>query len=213
MEVDITYYTDPLCCWSWVMEPQWQRLRDELGDSLTITYKMGGLLPSWKNFNDPVNSIRKPIQMGPEWLQAKHVSGVGLNDRIWITDPPASSFPACIAVKSAGLQSKKAGALYLRLVREAVMLESRNIARTEVLLQLAHTLSRALPSFDPFSFRDDLRGKGLDAFRDDWQEARYRGITRFPTLVFRSAGHAPILLSGYQSYDSLKDTVHAMTSH
>ncbi|HEY6900977.1 MAG TPA: DsbA family protein, partial [Puia sp.] len=80
--VEVIYYTDPLCCWSWAMEPQWKRFVDETG--ITITYKMGGLLPSWNNFNDKLNSIRKPIQMGPEWMHAKYLSGAEIDNRIWI---------------------------------------------------------------------------------------------------------------------------------
>jgi putative protein-disulfide isomerase len=201
--IEVVYYTDPLCCWSWVMEPQWQRLQTELGGSLTIVYKMGGLLPSWENFHDPVNSIRKPVQMGPEWLHAKYVSGVEINDRLWVTDPPASSFPACIAVKAAELQSKTFGIRYLSLLREAVMLQGRNIARTEVLLELADVLGASHPSFDVLTFRDDLYGKGRDSFRADWQEVKYLGITRFPTLIFKRADRAPVLLSGFQFYDTL----------
>jgi predicted DsbA family dithiol-disulfide isomerase len=164
---------------------------------------MGGLLPSWKNFNDSVNSIGKPIQMGPEWLHAKYVSGVEIDDRLWITDPPASSFPGCIAVKAAELQSKDFGSLYLSLLRESVMLKSRNIARTEVLLELAAVLASSNPFFDVPTFRNDLNGRGRDAFRSDWQEVKYLGITRFPTLVFKRAGRQSLLLSGFQSYDNL----------
>jgi hypothetical protein len=45
------------------MEPQWQRLQREFADQLIVTYKMGGLLPSWGLYDDQLNSIRKPIQM------------------------------------------------------------------------------------------------------------------------------------------------------
>ena len=103
---EIIYYTDPLCCWSWSMEPHWQRFKQGLTQEVTIRYKMGGLLPSWNLFHDANNSIRKPVQMGPEWLHAKHVSGAVIDDRLWIIDPPASSFPACIAVKAAELQGQ-----------------------------------------------------------------------------------------------------------
>jgi predicted DsbA family dithiol-disulfide isomerase len=203
--IEIIYYTDPLCCWSWAMEPQWRQLQEELGSSLNVTYKMAGLLPSWKNFNDTINSIRKPIHMGPEWMHAKYVSGVDIDNRIWITDPPASSFPACIAVKSAELQSKEAGVRYLDLLREAVMLKVRNIARMGVLLELAAELPAEFPAFDLSMFRSDLNGKALDAFRADWQETKYRGITRFPTLVIKAGGRQPFVLSGFQSYETLKN--------
>jgi putative protein-disulfide isomerase len=201
--IEVIYYTDPLCCWSWVMEPQWRRLQQELGPRLQISYKMGGLLPSWTNFNDTLNSIRKPIHMGPEWMHAQQVSGVEINNSIWMTDPPSSSFPACIAVKTAELQTREAGAAYLQLLRQTVMVKAGNIARTEMLLDLALELSNTDTSFDASTFREDLYTRGKDAFKADWQETKYRGITRFPTLVFKSPHRPPIQLNGFQSYESL----------
>ena len=53
--LEIIYYTDPLCCWSWAFEPQWRRLLFELKDKISYRYCMGGLLPRWKNYNDSVN--------------------------------------------------------------------------------------------------------------------------------------------------------------
>src|ERR1700754_1212842 len=120
--IEVTFYTDPLCCWSWAMLPQWQRFQTEV-DLLPsqVKYKMGGLLPSWDHFDDGVNSIRKPIQMGPEWLHAKTLSGQPIVDTIWITDPPASSFPACIAVKCVELQSPILAVRYLQSLQQAIM--------------------------------------------------------------------------------------------
>jgi predicted DsbA family dithiol-disulfide isomerase len=207
-KIKVLFYTDPLCCWSWAMEPAWRRLRDEYRDAMRVTYKMAGLLPSWTNFSDPVNSIKRPSQMGPEWMHAKAVSGREIDSRIWIKDPPASSFPACIAVNAARLQSEDAGEKFLRLLWEAVMVGNLNIARTSVLIECAHNLSVLDPAFDLSAFREDLLGKrGKDAFTRDWQEVKYLGITRLPTLVFSRPGHGNRLLSGMQNYASLQKAV------
>jgi putative protein-disulfide isomerase len=205
--MEVIFYTDPLCCWSWAMQSQWKQFQGELKGSFNLNYKMAGLLPSWNHFNDEINSIRKPVQMGPEWMHARAVSGAQINDRIWITDPPASSFPACIAVKCAALQSPEFGAGYLFLVQEAVMLKNMNISKTEVLLKLAEGFSRSRHNFNLFKFREDLLGEaGREAFRKDLQECKYLGIVRLPTILFKSAGGYSVVLSGYQSYESLRET-------
>ena len=202
--VEVIFYTDPLCCWSWAIRPQWEQLLEELEGSISVTYRMAGLLPSWHHFNDSLNSISRPIHMGPEWMHAKVVSGVQINNQLWITDPPASSFPACIAVKCAGLQSKAAEDRYLYLLQKAVMVDGLNIARTSVLLEVAAAMTGA---FDLSLFQRDLLGeRGKEAFRRDMQECKYLNIVRLPTLVFRCAGRPTLLLSGYQSYRSLKKT-------
>lgn len=211
--IDITYYTDPLCCWSWAMEPHWSRLQGEFASDLRITYKMAGLLPSWGNFNDTLNDIRRPIHMGPEWMYAGEATGVQINSPIWLKDPPTSSFPSCIAVKSVELQDRSLTGVYLKLLREAIMLRDLNIARTSVLYSLAAELSRLHENFNLFMFREDLLGsRGRDAFRLDWQETQYKGIKRLPTLVFRRPGHKPKMLQGYQTFEALRDAVLGVAS-
>ena len=156
--LQITYYTDPLCVWSWAFEPQWRRLRYEFGDQLRWRYRMGGLIRDWRTFSDPLNDISRPVQMGPLWSQARHTSGMPINDRIWFDDPPTSSYPACLAVKAAELQSQGAGERYLRRVREAVMLEGRNVTKRDVLLMLAVDLAHEDEAFDAERFVRDLNG-------------------------------------------------------
>jgi putative protein-disulfide isomerase len=202
--VEVTFYTDPLCCWSWAMMPAWDRLVSEYGPGITVSYKMGGLLPSWKHFEDGKHSISRPAQMGPEWMHAAALSGVEINSKLWMTDPPASSYPACIAVKCVQLQSQKYGETFLHLLWETVMVAGKNIARNGVLLDAAWLLHDEYRDFDLFRFRDDLMGDtGKEAFRRDLQEAKYLGINRFPTFIIKRK-EGTVMLTGYQTYGSLK---------
>ena len=68
-----------------------------------------------------------------------------IDDRIWVEDPPTSSYPACIAIKAAELQSAEAADLYLGWLRHAVMTQRRNIARREVLLEVGGRGGRRRP--------------------------------------------------------------------
>lgn len=211
--IEVTFYTDPLCCWSWAMEPHWQRLRSDHPNDLRVTYKTIGLLPAWDRFHDAVHSLRKPIHMGPEWAHARQISGMPIADRIWIDDPPASSFPACIAVKCAEDQSPAFGAAYLRILREAVMCLGRNIARTSVLIDLAAGLAQKEKDFHLFEFRDALLGpRGKELFRRDYQEALYLGIRRTPTLVFKFPHKSSVCLQGYSTYEELQCAIKKLLS-
>lgn len=213
--VEITFYTDPLCCWSWAFEPQWRRLQYEFQDTVTCRYVMAGLLPGWKNFNDPLYSVTRPMQMGPVWHEAGVTSGMNIYDRIWIEDPPASSYPACIAVKCAQLQSQKAGVKYLRMVREAVMLQGKNIAKQDVLIAVAELLSNNFSGLlDIEKFQQDLAGNdnGIEAFRTDLNEVQNRNITRFPTLIMRSHNKPSIIITGYRPYPVLLDAIRQVAS-
>jgi putative protein-disulfide isomerase len=203
--VEIAYHTDPLCCWSWAFEPQWRRLRYEYGDQLVWRYRMAGMIAAWDGYADPINAISRPAQMGPLWMQARRVSGMPIDDRIWIEDPPSSSYPGCLAVKAAGLQSALAAERLLRRLREAVMIERRNIARRDVILAVADELASGQPdSLDADRLRHDLEDRAaLNALREDIKELRYLEIGRFPALTLRRPGGAGVIIVGYRSYDAL----------
>lgn len=207
--VEITYYTDPLCCWSWGFEPQWRKLRYEFSGKIKWRYRMCGMLPSWDSFSDPMNSVSRPLQMGPVWMEAKHISGMPMADTVWVHDPPASSFPSCVAVKCAGLQSPVAEEWYLRRVREALMPHGKNIAKQEVLLEVADKLAADKPTlFDGEQFKTDLQdGAGNEAFRQDLEKARFHRIGRYPTLTIQKPGHTGVILTGYRPYPVLLDAL------
>lgn len=212
--IHITYYTDPLCCWSWAMEPAWQQLLALPGMKLTWRYCMGGMIPDWNSYNDVQQHVSRPIQMGPVWLEAKHASGQPVNERIWYADPPSSSYPACLAVKSAALQSPEAEHQYLQSLRRAVMAEGRNIARKEVLVAVATELSAAMPEvLDAARFEEDLSaGAGLEAFRADLQEVSYRDIRRFPTLVFQHESGEGLVATGFRSLPAMQAILEQFTT-
>ena len=208
-QVEIIYYTDPLCCWSWAMEPQWRRLQFEFDGKINCRYIMGGLLPNWQNYNDEVNSVSRPIQMGPVWMQASHMSGMPLPDKIWMLDPPTSSYPACIAVKCVQLQSLPLGERYLRLLREAVMIRQQNISKDAVLYNIADELAAEQPTaFDLSRFKEDMKNdNGLEAFRSDLHQVQTRNINRFPTFIFRYANSQALMMTGYRPYSALINTL------
>lgn len=213
--LDITYYTDPLCCWSWAFEPVWKQLRADPRYALHIRYCMGGMLSSWEHYHDAVRSISKPVQMGPVWSEVKQLTGCTLNDRIWFTDPPASSYPACLAVKCAEQQSVLAAERYLENVRAAVMIHGRNIARKEVLLAIARETEAADPQlFNAAAFEQGLeQPQVLESFKKDLEEVKARNISRFPALLIRAENSTrQLLLTGYRPYDVLESSIAKLLS-
>lgn len=205
-KVEITYFTDPLCCWSWALEPQWKKLRYEYAGLISWKYRMVGMISEWGSFYDPLTSIRKPQQMEPLWKEAEQVSGMEMHGEIWHNNPPSSSYPACVAVKCAELQSPEAGEHYLRLLREAVMLKGKNIAHLEVIRALADELQQEQPHlFNARLFKEQLSfNQCVLAFREDLDLVQQYVIFRFPTLIFlREGAEQTITLSGYRPYSQL----------
>lgn len=203
-------YTDPLCCWSWAFEPVLRQLRTAYGDALHIRYCMGGMLSSWQGYHDPVQSVSRPVQMGPIWMQARQMTGATIDDTIWFKDPPASSYPACVAVKTVALQAPVLEEKYLYKLWEAVMVHGKNIAKREVLLELADDLAAAYPeAFSAEDFAIQLGSKAtVDAFRADLQEVSYRRIQRFPSLLVTSGKTGQgLLLTGNRPFEALEKSI------
>lgn len=201
----VEYFTDPLCCWSWAMEPQMRKLRFLLKDRLELKYVMGGLLKDWDQFSDKLNDINRPTQFGPLWMEAKHISGQPIEDHIWLKNPIQSSYPACMAVKAANAQSKMAGDAMLRELREAVMLHQKNIGETEVLLEIAANLeSKKLLELERFK-NCFFSPEAAHLFQEDINEAKVKEITRFPSLLI-SYGNRTVQITGYRPFSALKET-------
>jgi putative protein-disulfide isomerase len=209
--VQIEVYTDPLCCWSWGLEPQWRKLRFAYKGKLKWRYRMGGLIPNWETFNDPMNAISRPLQMGPLWMEARYTTGMPIADKVWFQNAPSSSYPACIAVKAAELQSPVAAENYLRRVREAVMLHGQNIANWDVLLRVGKELTQEHPDMlDADRFEADLSGQeARKAFEEDLRQVRLHNISRFPTLTMRREGAGEgVMIVGYRPYEALEKALH-----
>ncbi len=201
----VAYYTDPLCCWSWAFEKHWKAFRQEFGHTFRWNYVMGGMIPDWTSFSDPLNSISKPIQMGPMWMHASQITCERIDYAIWHEDPPASSYPACIAVKCAEQQSHEAADLLLYKIREAVMTKKQNVSKSEILLALADELTKEQPdTFDVKTFLADWKsGTGRTLLKSDLQQAAYYKIGRFPTLTFSNSNGRGVMIVGYRPYDEL----------
>ena len=183
-EVRAIYYTDPADPWSWALEPALRRIHVEFGDRVPFTYVMGGLA--------------RQIEDGPAvartWLDAGAASGMPVDPRLWLDGPPASTYPACLAVKAAADQGDPAP--YLRRLREGFALHGRKLDTTEALVEAA----RGTPGVDVERFRIDLASNAIvEAFGADLERMRARELT-VPTIEI---GDRPLF--GLVAYDELRD--------
>jgi protein-disulfide isomerase-like protein with CxxC motif len=193
-----SYYTDPCCPWSWALEPALRKLIWEFGGALSLTYVMCGMA---QEFGDPLPLVE-------EMLAASAASGMPVDARLWLDDPPRSSHPACVAVKAAADQGDPAA--YLRRLREGVMCRRRRIDETAALVDLAREAG-----LDVERFRVDLGSHGtLEAFAADLERASSvppehyaEGSERvkLPSLEFSGDGGELHGVYGPSSYEKLRE--------
>lgn len=202
--VRITFFTNPLCCWSWAFEPQWRRLRYEYGGQIAWRYRMTDLPPRQEAtlIHGDADRVMRRL-----WSAMRQVSGMPINPELWFIDPPDSALPACLAFKAVEQQSPVAADQYLRLLRQAALLEFRNIARREVLIQLADELSRdAGDAFDTEHFRRDLDApRVFSALQSDRREARSVGFGHSPGLFMQRADQRFNLMAAPCAYATLQE--------
>jgi putative protein-disulfide isomerase len=183
----LIYVTDPLCSGCWALEPAWRRLLYRYRDAVTVTYVYAGLLPAWDGFGDRSADISAPADVAPHWDAVARASGQPIDSRVWLADPPASSFPASIAAVAVRLVAPELEGRYLRRLRELVFLERRNIARPDVLCQALAALE-----IDGDAWQATIdSGAAERVFAADRALARRLGARVLPTLLVQSAAAHP----------------------
>ncbi len=195
--VEVSYYTDPCCPWSWALEASLRRLEREFGPQLRFNFVMSGM----------AREFAAPLTMVSEALDAGAASGMPVDPRLWLDDPPRSSHPACIAVKAAAEQGDPAP--YLRRLREGLMCRRRRLDGATALIEEA----RAAGGLSVDRFRIDLGSHAiLEAFALDLERARAaaqrQGSTggdrvTLPSLEFRGSDddvQGVYGAAGYESY-------------
>lgn len=201
-DIDAIIYTDPACPWSWALEPALRRLLSEC-DGLRVRYVMAGMA---REFGDPQPRVQA-------MLQASLASAMPVDPRIWWEAPPASSYPACIAVKAAAEQGDPGP--YLRRLREALLARRHGLDTPEALVQEA----REVPGLDIERLRIDLGSHALlEAFGADLQRARAvpaehhapgTGRVKLPSVQFTGANGAVHGVYGPADYEALRAAAEA----
>lgn len=160
MTVQVRFYTDPACPWSWAAEPALRRLLWEFDERLELVWVMGGLARRYGGEHIP--------GVISHWLEATAESRMPLDPRLWLENPLDSTYPACQAVKAASEQGWEAGYRYLRRLREGIMFERRKLDHADPLIAAAGEAG-----IDRDRFEVDLNSHAItEAFGADLDQVR-----------------------------------------
>src|SRR5690625_6217398 len=126
--VNVVYYTYPICSSCWGIEPQLRKLKLEYGDAVEIEYRMGGLLPDW-SYNS--GGIGQPSDVASHWDEVSLHYDMPIDGDLWLEDPLDSSYPPSLAFNAAQMQDNDKAILFLREIREMVLLQKLKIEKVE----------------------------------------------------------------------------------
>lgn len=200
--VKIIYYTDPICSSCWGIEPQLRKLKLEYGDDFEIDYRMGGLLPDW-NYNS--GGISKPSDVAHHWDEASLYYEMPIDGDVWLEDPLDSSYPSCIAMKAAQIQSKEKAVKFMRILREKLYLEKKNIAKWENIVEAGK-----LAGLDPEKLKKDYDGDAKKLFEEDLRLGKSLGVRGFPTLFFSDGNNNQLTVYGSKPYSAYENALLAL---
>lgn len=190
--IQIVYATDPICSACWAIEPQLRRLKLEYGAALHIDYRMGGLLPDW-SYNR--GGISKPSDVAHHWDEVSSYYQMPIDGDVWLEDPLDSSYPPSIAFKAAQLQGDVLAQRMLRILREMVFLEKKNIARKGMMIEAARR-----SGLDVEQWGNDYDQQAAPLFEVDMKRVRELRVPGFPTLVMMNDKGESIYLTGVKPY-------------
>jgi predicted DsbA family dithiol-disulfide isomerase len=200
--ISVTVFTDPFCPWSWAAEPQQRRLEVEFGTTLAPTFVIVGLR----------RQIHDPGALALESLDAAAESGMPVDPRVFLRDPPSSTHPAGLAVAAVSEQAggSRVGR-YLRRLREAILLEGRRMDTAPALLDAA----RETGGLDLERLRVDFGSNAIvERFGADIERARAVDAAehapgadrvRTPSVEFLAAGGAVHGVYGYAPYEAWRE--------
>lgn len=201
--VTLLYFTDPICSSCWGAEPQLRRLKAEYGDAIDIQYHMGGLLPGWDVYNS--GGIGQPSDVAGHWDEVSPHYRMPIIGDVWLEDPLPSSYPPSIAFKAAELQDPAKARVFLRRLREQVLVEKKNITKWPVIAEAA-----AFAGLDVARLQTDHNGAAKALFQADLTLARSLGVRGFPTFIFSNEAGERKLVYGARPYEQFEAAVKAL---
>lgn len=208
MKVNVEYFTDPICAWSYVSEPTVQSLLSEHRDHVDFHFRSLPILDKIIGQPKEGEKFHTPQEMQQEWTEISRKTGVRLDPTLWSENPPHSSWPANRAMKAALRQGLDNGSRFIHLLRDAALVDRKNPSDLEVLKSIA--VEAAL---DVNRFHKDMTENAQQLERevaDDAIEAIERCIFSTPTLVMQNDDEDKVIISGTLDYQVVNHAIRSL---
>ncbi len=170
--VEVVHFADPWCWWSWGLEPIIRRLKEVYGDQIKVTYKTAGFghhIHEWRQDYDVVED-----QALLAWINHSiSLTKMPFDPQYILKTKVESTWPACMAVKAAQLQSEELGNHFFRRMMETIQVGAKNGSEEEVYLRVAEEVG-----LDAAQLRKDAKSrKAVELFEEDMKAMNVSFLT------------------------------------
>lgn len=199
--IQIDYYTDAYCAWSWAIEPTLADVRLQEGAAVR-----------WRVFEkvliaDLATSGKSGEDIAKAWEKVERLTAVPLDATRWRTDPPTGTTAAARGAKAAArFGGAEAELRFLSALRPMLMKQGRSADDRETLVAAA-----AAAKIDVEAFTRALDDPTLDtAIAEDARHADEAGIRSTPALVLTNAEGDRIVIEGPRDLQLLQRAIQVL---
>ncbi len=196
MKSTLYYILDPMCSWCWGFRPVFSALLDLLPEQFEVKYIMGGLAPD----SDQAMPDETRTYIQKQWRLVADKTDAEFNWDFWTECIPSrSTYPACRAVITAGLQGKENIPKMIEAIQQAYYLEARNPSDFSTLITLADKLN-----LDSDRFKQDIVSSKIEQLlQQDFATRRLFAVNSFPTVLLKQEKNLSFVAQGDDSLENI----------
>jgi putative protein-disulfide isomerase len=200
-ELELVYVADPMCSWCWGFAPVIEKI--DAAYDIPLRIIVGGLRPG--DEAEPIERIRDSV--AHHWTQVAAASGqpfdhAGLDREDWMYDTLVPDI-AIVTMRAAAPHETRR---FLDTVQRAFYSERVDVTDPGVYGDLV----AGFP-VDPDEFETQLRSAEMKATAEqDFLEARWLGVTGFPTLLLRDGASTLPISYGYAPFETVASRINGL---
>lgn len=190
--LEVQWFTDPLCAWSFAAEEPILEFKSELGKNIVFYHRMVPLYQSLEKFLS-AHKMNFPAEFALKIKKASKATGVAMTTAPWERGivPEDGHFLSKWVLAAISMDPVK-GDKYLHLLRRAFFVEGRDLTKTKFLKELGKDIGLDPDILERLSSSEIIQKK----LQEDMQKGSEEGVSVRPTLVIVNSGGDRVFIGG-----------------
>ncbi len=190
--LEVQWFTDPLCSWSFAAEKAIGDFKNEMGNNIVFHHRMLPLYQSLDTFL-AAHGMKSPFEFASKVQKASKATGVEMTTAPWERGivPKDGHILSKWVLAAISLDPVK-GDKYLHHLRRAFFVEGRDLTKTVFLRELGQEVG-----LDPEILEQKASGETIrQQLETDIKKGSAEGVSVRPTLVMVNNGGDRIFIGG-----------------